>query len=360
MIKARGLGLRGAAVVVAVAGLALSGCGQAPSRGTAADEVRPAATTTTTTTTTTAAAAAPSKPCADGRPVVASIDPGGITSDRSTWPAGSTMKKIVDRGRLIVGTSADAQRWGATNPVGNLTGYDVDLAKEVANALGLRRPDQIEYKVLALSDRQAALNRPAGEGGVDLVAERMTITCARWEGTSAASPAVNFSAPYYVAGQQRLLVRLDNTTAQGIEDFTDQPVCGVTGSSSLAGIQGKGAKIIEAPSAGQCLVMFQEGEAVAVTGDDTTLAGLNSQDPKFSKIIGPSIANVPYGIGLPPGDAPFTQFVNSVLADLRSGSGDSSLTGLYDRWMKPQVGGSAPVTTPVYGRDVAGLKQKTS
>jgi polar amino acid transport system substrate-binding protein len=334
-----------------LAAAGLSGCGAAGSGGTGSETT---GSETTGQTVTQVQPAATSTDCKDGQPVTSSVAPGAITTDPGSWPSGSTMQRIRERGSLIVGTSGDAQLWGATNPEGVLTGYDVDLGAAVADALGV----DVDYKVLALSDRQAALNRPDTEGGVDLVAERMTITCDRWQGTSAASPAVNFSAPYYLAGQQQLLVRSDNATATGIADFTDQPVCGVTGSSSLAGIQSSAARIVTAPSAGQCLVMFQEGEAVAVTGDDTTLAGLRTQD-RLSRVIGPRQANVPYGLGLPPGDQAFTSFVNRVLEGLRSGRGDASLTGLYDRWMKPQAGGSAPATEAVYGRDVAALAQQT-
>ena len=262
------------------------------------------------------------------------------------------MADIRKRKRLVVGTSGDAQLWGATNPRdGSLEGYDVELAARIAAALGLG-PSQIEYKVLALADRQPALNRSIDDGGVDIVAERMTITCARWQGTSS-SPAINFSTEYYRAGQRKLLVREDEK-ATAIGGFKNRPVCGVTGSSSLASIVESGARIVTSPTAGQCLVKFQEGEAVAITGDDTTLAGLQAQDTS-SKIVGDPSADVPYGLGLPPGDSAFVQFVNYVLSGLRS---DGSLAALYKTWMG-SAGGSAPSTRAVYGRNIPELKQKT-
>jgi polar amino acid transport system substrate-binding protein len=103
----------------------------------------------------------------------------------------------------------------------------------------------------------------------------------------------------------------------------------------------------------------------AVVGDETTLAGFKDQNPR-SKIVGTSLNPGQYGIGTRAFFAgetnfsetqadDFTRFVNAVLEQLRS---DGTLTKLYNTWMKPSVGGSAPVLpAPVYGRDIAGLKR---
>ena len=46
------------------------------------------------------------------------------------------MAAIRDRGRLIVGVSADTLQFGARNPItGQIEGFDVDILKEVAQAI---------------------------------------------------------------------------------------------------------------------------------------------------------------------------------------------------------------------------------
>ena len=49
-----------------------------------------------------------------------------------------------------------------------------------------------------------------------------------------------------------------------------------------------------------CLVKFQQGQADAITGDDTVLAGLAAQDP-YAKVVGDPFTSEPYGIGAPAG-----------------------------------------------------------
>jgi polar amino acid transport system substrate-binding protein len=309
------------------------------------------------------AVAAASTTCKDGRRDVASVAPGKITLNAASWGAGSTMAAIKKRGYLIVGTSGDARLWGARNPVnGKIEGYDVDVAARVARALGLN-PARTVYKVLAIADRVPALKSRT----VDLVAERMTISCDRWQG-SAADPTsyVNLSTPYYTAAA-RLMVRTDSraTSLKGLI-AQKQTVCGVKGSTSLQALEngvadleksaGGELKTVIVSETGRCLVKFQEGEADAVVGDDTTLAGLASQD-QYAKIDGPRLNSSPIGLGLNAETTDFTQFVNAVLAQMRA---DGSLTALYNKWMKPTVKEAAPaVPAAVYGRDVTGLKRQS-
>ncbi len=266
------------------------------------------------------------------------------------------MAAIKKRGYLRVATSGDVVLWGATDTTtGNPEGYDVDLATEIAKKLGVSR---IVYTVIPYSRRLNVLNPgPTGTPAqVDLVAQQMTINCARWSGTAktataAASPGINLSIPYYVAGA-KFLVRSDLNYTNS-KDLKGQTVCGTVGSTSLAAAATvPGVETVQAASAGQCLVRFEEGEATAIVSDETTLAGFKKQDPR-SKIVGDAISPGPYGLGTQPDATNFTQFVNAVLVELRA---DGTLTRLYNKWMKPTVGGSAPaLPEPVYGREPARL-----
>ena len=327
-----------------IAALLLTGCGRV------AEEARPPAAVAQPV----AAAAQPAAvtaTCKDGKPETASLAPGSIGTNPSSWGNDSTMERIRKRGHLIVGTSGDARLWGARNPVnGRIEGYDVDVAARIARALGLD-PDATVYKVLTIAQRIPALRA----GTVDLVAERMTITCDRWQGT-AKTPTeyANMSTAYYVSGA-RLLVRSDSR-ATSLAGLKGQTVCGVAGSTSLAALGDADVRKLVVSEPGRCLVRFQEGEAVAVVGDDTTLAGLASQDP-YARIVGDRLNSSSVGFGLQPGAVDFTRFVNAVLEQMRT---DGSLTRLYDTWMKPTLREPAPaVPQPVYGRDVPALQRQS-
>ena len=62
--------------------------------------------------------------------------PRGDCPTPGDMPAGSTMRKIQDRGRLIAGVSADTYLLGSRNPLnGKIEGFDIDMVKAVAKAI---------------------------------------------------------------------------------------------------------------------------------------------------------------------------------------------------------------------------------
>jgi polar amino acid transport system substrate-binding protein len=326
-----------------VSALALAGCaaavGGAAKPDAAAEAAVPAA----------APLAAATPNCKDGKSPVASLAPGNITTDPNSITKSPTLDRIKKNGYLTVGTSSDVLLWGATNPKnGNLEGFDIDVVGEVAKALGLK-PNQIQYKVVNYGQRLTSLKK----GDVDIVAHTMTINCARWQGANTASApnAINFSSEYYLAGQ-RVLVRSDDTTTNRIQDLKGKPVCVPAGSTNVENVKGMGLKLVQLAVIGDCLVKFQEGEVVAITGDDTVLAGFAYQDP-YAKVVGPRFSQEPYGLGINADDPQFTQFVNAVLEKLRA---DGTLKAIYAKTMGAALGGAAPpVPQPVYGRILSKL-----
>ena len=167
--------------------LSLSAC-------TSSSTPKPAAVNDVTTTT---GAAPPAAPCTDTTTnPVASFAPDPTNLVAGQVLSGSTMGKIKARGHLIAGVSADTLLFGFRNPFsGQLEGFDIDMVRAVAKEI-FGDPNKISYKVLTYAQRIPALQ----SGAVDIVADVMTINCARWSrSTSAPStsmPARRFwSAP---------------------------------------------------------------------------------------------------------------------------------------------------------------------
>ena len=324
------IGMRLRLPIAVAAVLALAGCAGSSTGG---DRGTPPAATTT-------AAANPLVCPGDGRRVYASLPARRIAKSENAWPSGDgALSAIKGRKRLVIGVSGDAVRWGFSDPThaGKLSGYDVELATHVAEHLGFT-DKQIEFRAVPLSGRIAALTGHQ----VDLVAERFSMTCARWSGTPGkANTSIDFSDPYYVA-YQKLLVR-KNLADSGVEsladlakqDGPDRSICAVTGSTSLQYLQAqKVASIVTAADSGQCLVKFQEGEAAAISADETTLAGFAAQD-KYARVVGNGFGPKQfYGLGTPSDSPVFTGYVNTALKSMRD---DGTLTRLYDRWMRQYV-----------------------
>lgn len=268
--------------------------------------------------------------CADGRPAVASLDPDGDPEVTS----GSTMAAIRERGALRVGVSADTLLMGSRNPFnGDIEGFDIDVARQVADAI-LGDPDAIQFRVITSGDREAVLQ----EHEVDIVTRAFTINCDRWEN-------IAFSAEYYHAGQ-KLLVPSTSKVA-GIDDLEGQRVCAPEGTTTLERLgEWEGVEAVPAATHTTCLVLFQQGEVDAITGDDTVLAGFAAQDP-YAKVVGDAVSDEPYGVGIPADQPDMVRFVNGVLEDMVAGG---QWEESYDRWLGDALGPAPAAPEPVYGR----------
>ncbi len=317
---------RGPWAVLAAACLALTAC-------TADEYPDTVVPTSSPSATESSGSSAPSSPAACDDPL-ASYAPDGALPAPTALPAGSTMARIRERGRLVVGVSADSLLLGSRNPItGRIEGFDIDMARLVADAI-LGDPDKIELRVITAADRIPVLQ----DHEVDLVARNMTITCDRWE-------QVAFSAEYYRSGQ-KVLVSLDSD-ATSMSDLAGQRVCAPASSTSLARIADyPGVIAVSGTTHTDCLVKFQQAEVDAITGDDTVLAGLVAQDP-YAKVVGKAFSEEPYGLAMASDQVDLVRFVNAVLAQAKK---DGAWMSSYTRWLRPALGALDAPPNPVYGR----------
>jgi polar amino acid transport system substrate-binding protein len=276
---------------------------------------------------------APAPAC--GNPVASYAPDGSTPAPGATLPAGSYMKTIQDRGRLIAGVSADTLLLGSRNSLnGQIEGFDIDMLKAVSKAI-FNDPNKIEYRVITTAQRIPALT----DGSVDIVARAMTINCARWQ-------QIAFSTQYYRAGQKVLVAK--GSPARKMEDLKGKRVCAPNGSTSMDKLRTfKGLIPVGSDTHTGCLVLFQQAKVDAITGDDTILAGLAAQDPYALVVKAPAFTAEPYGLGMPQGHPEFVKFVNGVLAKMRT---DGQWKASYDRWLAAPLGPAPAPPAAVYGR----------
>lgn len=239
--------------------------------------------------------------------------------------ADEAVVNIRNRGRLIVGLDIGSNLFSFRDPItGDITGFDVDIAGEIARDI-FGSPAQVEYRILSSADRIAALRN----NQVDVVVKTMTITCER-------KKQVAFSTVYLTANQ-RILAPRDSAITRAA-DLSGKRVCVVKGTTSLRRIQqiSPAPIIVATVTWADCLVALQQRQVDAVSTDDAILAGLVSQDP-YLHIVGPSLNEEPYGIGVNLENTGLVRFVNGTLARIRR---DGTWYALYRKWLT--VLGPAP------------------
>lgn len=261
----------------------------------------------------------------------ASLRPGPLPAP-GAMPPGSTMADIVARGRLVVGVDQSTTLFGSRNPAtGQLEGFDIDLARELARSI-FGDPDRVDLRVVTAAQRETALQ----EGQVDLVVRTYSITCER-------KKKVAFSTPYYIA-KQRILATKDSGIRTAA-DLSGKRVCAVTGTTSLAALYALDPRptLYGVSQWTDCLVMVQQGQIDAISTDDVVLAGLLAQDRKNLELVGASIGDEPYGVGIKLENTDLVRFVNGALAEMRE-------NGTWERLYQANLQSVAPSPGPPIAR----------
>ncbi len=106
----------------------------------------------------------------------------------------TSLKDIKDKGEFVVGLDDSFPPMGFKNDKGEIVGFDIDLAKEVAKKMGVKvvfKPVQWDGVVLSLNNKD-----------IDVIWNGLTITEKRKE-------QINFSKPY-VENKQIIVVNNDS------------------------------------------------------------------------------------------------------------------------------------------------------
>lgn len=204
------------------------------------------------------------------------------------YVAADVYEEIMQRGYIKVGINTDAKPFGFKNKEGKLVGYDVDLARYIAQYL-LKNPEKVEFIAVTPANRMIK----ASTGEVDIVIATMTITPQRQD-------IIAFSIPYDTAGQA-LLIK-SNSRIGSISDLSSQNVgviWGTTAEKNMLNLVPT-ANILGFKSYNEAYNALKSGKINAITSDDTILSGY-AIDDKDVKLLPKRYSKEPYGIGFKKG-----------------------------------------------------------
>src|SRR5437867_5859757 len=247
-----------------------------------------------------------------------------------TFDPMSYMSKLQTNGKIRVGTQEDNTPFSVKIPTtSKWEGFDVDVARELAKAIfgSAADPDAfIEYVPVVSATRIPSLT----DGKADVIIKTFTITEERKQ-------QIDFSDVYFRTGQ-RILVKKDNTTIKEAADLAGKTVCAQRGSTSeqnISSATNNAARLLLLDSYPACLLALQQGQADAVSTDETILFGLVKQDAN-TKIVGKYFSTEPYGIGVKKsvgGDRTgFVDFLNRTqVAMITSGT----WAKIYEQYISP-------------------------
>jgi putative glutamine transport system substrate-binding protein len=249
--------------------------------------------------------------------------------------AGTLLRKIQDRGKIVVGVKYDQPGFGYLNPMSNqLEGFDVDMGRAIARRI-FGDENAVEFKEAISKNRIPYLN----DGTVDIVIATMTANEER-------AQQIDFSDCYYVAGQS-LLVKT-GSPIKSINDLAGKPVATVKGSTSEKNIRAKApqATVDLYDTYADGLQAVLSGRAEALTTDDIILYGFAKQNQGQVEVVGGQFTKEPYGMGLQKGHPETVEVVNQVIRELKSNGGWAEL-------FRKHVSEQVPELPPQDWREVA-------
>lgn len=220
--------------------------------------------------------------------------------------SGSTMAKIKERGKLIVGEALDAPLLSQQDPSNpdSVTGFDASLAKLLAIYI-LGKPN-VEIVPPASETREALL----ANGTVDVVFNTYTITEER-------AKQISFAGPYFSSGLA-VAVKADNTDIRSIDDLAGKAVIVGANTPAVTEVPAKQptAKLVDFATDPQAVQALVQGRGDAYVQDYTLLASDAAANNKL-KVVGQPFTNEPYGIGLKLDDTDFKKFINTWLTTIQ-------------------------------------------
>ncbi len=198
-------------------------------------------------------------------------------------PEINTLDKIKKRGKLIIGVKDNLPPLGFRDRNGNLSGLEIDIARELAKELNM----PLELMPLKNRDRLSALQN----NQVDLAIAQITVTTNR-------SRLVDFSLPYYT--DSTIAIAKRGTTSQDLKLPVAIGVIKNSAAIAVIQLQFPKAAIIGANYYADGLAALRSDKIKAFVGDRTSLTQWLKDHPDY-EIIGQALAVHSLAIALPRG-----------------------------------------------------------
>ncbi len=251
---------------------------------------------------------------------------GGVAAAAMTFAAATAdaakctndvWKKVMERGKVIVGVKADYKPWGFRSESGDIVGMEVDMAQAVADAMGV----ELELVAVQSSNRMQFLE----QGKVDMFIATMSDRPDRRKIVGITQPN------YYTSGTNVM-----SPKALGIKDWkdlADKPVCGKQGAFYNKIVSERyGAKIVAFTGNAEAKQALRDRKCIAWVYDDSSImSDLSSGNYDEFEMPLASEDDNPWGLAVPIAekDCIFGQFMSGITFNMHQ---SGKLIELERKW----------------------------
>ena len=231
------------------------------------------------------------------------------------------LERILKRGELVVGTAASMPPLNMTNRQGEIIGFEPDLARLIAQGMGVK----LSQKAMPFGDLLPALE--AGE--IDMILSGMTITPKR-------NLKVAFVGPYFISGKSFLAKQEKLAAVKRAEDINspDTVLAALRGSTSQMFVEKliPKAKLILTDYYEEAVQMVLRDQVHALIADYPIcmVSVLRFPEQKLFALF-PPLTYEPIGVALPRNDPLLTNWMRNFLNTLE---GNEDLERLMEKWFE--------------------------
>ncbi len=236
--------------------------------------------------------------------------------------ADDSLNKVKSSGKLILGLDDTFPPMGFRSSNGEIVGFDIDLAKEVAKRMGVElviKP--VEWSTVILS-----LNK----GDIDMIWNGMTVTPER-------AKQINFSSVYL---KNRLVVVVpQGSRVKSMSDLAGKIVGVQLGSSNEAALTksaiGKKIKNIRKYDVNAAALVDLKAKRVDAVALDEIVARyyISSNNENFI-VLNEEITNEDYAVGFRKKDKALLNEVNRILAEMKK---DGTAAKISQKWFNEDL-----------------------
>lgn len=231
-----------------------------------------------------------------------------------------TLEDIKAKGILTVAVKADYPPFGFRNASGELVGLEVDLAKDVAQRLGVK----LQLEPVVASNRMQMIQ----QNKVDLMIATMTVNSER-------EKAVGVIKPYYYADGVALLTG-KQSRIKSASDLAGKRVCIVQGSlfaDDVAKLAGRAPTVFQTAAEAERALL--SGHCAGFAYHSASLIYLkNAEEDKWGdyEVVELDIAPMPWGVAVKQEekDTPWGKFVEATATDWQK---NGVLVDLEKKWL---------------------------
>jgi len=243
----------------------------------------------------------------------------GCSSNDTASP--DTWADLEAKGYFTMGLDDTFAPMGFRDADGNLTGFDVEMAAEVASRIGL----EVKMQPIDWSMKETELNA----GNIDVIWNGYTITEARKE-------KVNFSTPYL--NNKQIIVTLADSTVTSKNDLADMTVAVQKESSAYDAVMAdsefvttiKDSEPIQFDTNNEAFMDLEAGRTDAIVVDEVLARYyMKLRGAENYKVLEDNFGEEEYGIGVRKSDVILLEKINAALEEMKA---DGTYDEISAKW----------------------------